>query len=84
LGKALLGVSFQIMDLNDSAIDMDELLIQIQVDYDPSMEAVSLNITTDVNVHQTILVENYFNGMSSNDIAESQLHNNVIANGEFG
>ncbi|MGR5067535.1 MULTISPECIES: hypothetical protein [Vibrio] len=47
----MLGVSFQIMDLNDSAIDMDELLIQIQVDYDPSMEAVSLNITTDVNVH---------------------------------
>ncbi|MGR5130828.1 retention module-containing protein [Vibrio alfacsensis] len=78
-----------ISDLNDSAIDMDELLVQIQADYDASTEAVSLNITTDANVHQTIVVENLgdaidFNGMSSNDIVESLLHNNIIANGEFG
>ncbi|MDF5565439.1 type I secretion C-terminal target domain-containing protein, partial [Vibrio parahaemolyticus] len=47
-----------ISDLNNSMIDMDDLLGHISADYDASTESVSLNITTDANVQQTIVVEN--------------------------
>ncbi|NOJ18755.1 retention module-containing protein [Vibrio jasicida] len=75
-----------ISDLNNPMIDMDDLLGHISADYDASTEAVSLNITTDTNVHQTIVVEHLgdaldFNGLSSNEIVESLLNNNVLANG---
>ncbi|MGZ2279875.1 retention module-containing protein [Vibrio alginolyticus] len=75
-----------ISDLNNSMIDMDDLLGHISADYDASTESVSLNITTDANVQQTIVVENLgtsidFNGLSSNEIVESLLNNGVIDNG---
>ncbi len=75
-----------ISDLNNSMIDMDDLLSHISADYDASTESVSLNITTDANVQQTIVVENLgtsidFNGLSSNEIVESLLNNGVIDNG---
>ncbi|MGR5163188.1 retention module-containing protein [Vibrio owensii] len=75
-----------ISDLNNPMIDMDDLLGHISADYDAATEAVSLNITTDTNVHQTIVVEHLgdaldFNGLSSNEIVESLLNNNVLANG---
>ncbi|MFM2625396.1 retention module-containing protein [Vibrio owensii] len=75
-----------ISDLNNPMIDMDDLLSHISADYDAATEAVSLNITTDTNVHQTIVVEHLgdaldFNGLSSNEIVESLLNNNVLANG---
>jgi hypothetical protein len=75
-----------ISDLNSPMIDMDDLLGHISADYDASTEAVSLNITTDTNVHQTIVVEHLgdaidFNGLSSNEIVESLLNNNILSNG---
>ncbi|ELV8771524.1 retention module-containing protein [Vibrio harveyi] len=75
-----------ISDLSSPMIDMDDLLSHISADYDASTEAVSLNITTDANVHQTIVVEHLgdsidFNGLTSNEIVESLLNNNVLANG---
>lgn len=75
-----------ISDLNNSMIDMDDLLGHITADYDASTEAVSLSITTDANVSQTIVVEHLgdsidFNGLTSNEIVESLLNNNVLSNG---
>ncbi|MBT0325794.1 cadherin-like domain-containing protein, partial [Vibrio campbellii] len=75
-----------ISDLNNPMIDMDDLLGQITADYDASTEAVSLSITTDANVSQTIVVEHLgdsidFNGLTSNEIVESLLNNNVLSNG---
>ncbi|WP_440872418.1 retention module-containing protein [Vibrio diabolicus] len=75
-----------IADLNDPTAGIDDLLAHIQADYDASTENVSLNITTDANVQQTIVVENLgtsidFNGLSSNEIVESLLNNGVIDNG---
>ncbi|MCK8062258.1 retention module-containing protein [Vibrio sp. 1CM7H] len=75
-----------IADLNDPTAGIDDLLAHIQADYDASTENVSLNITTDANVQQTIVVENLgtsidFNGLSSNEIVESLLNHGVIDNG---
>ncbi|MEL7457952.1 MAG: cadherin-like domain-containing protein, partial [Pseudomonadota bacterium] len=75
-----------ISDLNNPMIDMDDLLGHITADYDASTEAVSLSITTDANVSQTIVVEHLgdsidFNGLTSNEIVESLLNNNVLSNG---
>ncbi|MFH4360174.1 retention module-containing protein [Vibrio diabolicus] len=75
-----------IADLNDPMAGIDDLLAHIQADYDASTENVSLNITTDANVQQTIVVENLgtsidFNGLSSNEIVESLLNHGVIDNG---
>ncbi|MFH4601664.1 retention module-containing protein [Vibrio diabolicus] len=75
-----------IADLNDPTAGIDDLLAHIQADYDASTESVSLNITTDANVQQTIVVENLgtsidFNGLSSNEIVESLLNHGVIDNG---
>ncbi|HHF0488006.1 TPA: retention module-containing protein [Vibrio antiquarius] len=75
-----------IADLNDPTTGIDDLLAHIQADYDASTENVSLNITTDANVQQTIVVENLgtsidFNGLSSNEIVESLLNHGVIDNG---
>ncbi|MFH4858368.1 retention module-containing protein [Vibrio diabolicus] len=75
-----------IADLNDPTAGIDDLLAHIQADYDASTENVSLNITTDANVQQTIVVENLgasidFNGLSSNEIVESLLSHGVIDNG---
>ncbi|MFH4434140.1 retention module-containing protein [Vibrio diabolicus] len=75
-----------IADLNDPTAGIDDLLAHIQADYDESTENVSLNITTDANVQQTIVVENLgtsidFNGLSSNEIVESLLNHGVIDNG---
>ncbi|WP_104025815.1 retention module-containing protein [Vibrio hyugaensis] len=75
-----------ISDLNSPMVDMDDLLGHISADYDAATEAVSLNITTDANVHQTIVVEHLgdtidFNGLSSNEIVESLLNNNILSNG---
>ncbi|MFH4853937.1 retention module-containing protein [Vibrio diabolicus] len=75
-----------IADLNDPTAGIDHLLAHIQADYDASTENVSLNITTDANVQQTIVVENLgtsidFNGLSSNEIVESLLNHGVIDNG---
>ncbi|AXB33018.1 type I secretion C-terminal target domain-containing protein [Vibrio campbellii] len=75
-----------ISDLNNPMIDMDDLLDHITADYDASTEAVSLSITTDANVSQTIVVEHLgdsidFNGLTSNEIVESLLNNNVLSNG---
>ncbi|TNY89427.1 calcium-binding protein, partial [Vibrio parahaemolyticus] len=75
-----------IADLNDPMAGIDELLAHIQADYDATTDNVSLSITTDANVHQTIVVENLgqaidFNGLSSNEIVESLLNRGVIDNG---
>ncbi|WP_105069563.1 T1SS-143 repeat domain-containing protein, partial [Vibrio jasicida] len=75
-----------ISDLNNPMIDMDDLLSHISADYDAATEAVSLSITTDTNVHQTIVVEHLgdaldFNGLSSHEIVESLLNNNILSNG---
>ncbi|HHX8475365.1 TPA: retention module-containing protein [Vibrio diabolicus] len=75
-----------IADLNDPTAGIDDLLAHIQADYDASTENVSLNITTDANVQQIIVVENLgtsidFNGLSSNEIVESLLNHGVIDNG---
>ncbi|HHC6646622.1 TPA: retention module-containing protein [Vibrio parahaemolyticus] len=75
-----------IADLNDPMAGIDELLAHIQADYDAKTDNVSLSITTDANVHQTIVVENLgqaidFNGLSSNEIVESLLNRGVIDNG---
>ncbi|MGI3063318.1 retention module-containing protein [Vibrio diabolicus] len=75
-----------IADLNDPTAGIDDLLAHIQADYDASTENVSLNITTDANVQQTIVVENLgtsidFNGLSSHEIVESLLNHGVIDNG---
>ncbi|HDM8046003.1 TPA: cadherin-like domain-containing protein, partial [Vibrio campbellii] len=75
-----------ISDLNNPMIDMDDLLGHITADYDALTEAVSLSITTDANVSQTIVVEHLgdsidFNGLTSNEIVESLLNNNVLSNG---
>ncbi|TNC02537.1 retention module-containing protein [Vibrio diabolicus] len=75
-----------IADLNDPTAGIDDLLAHIQADYDASTENVSLNITTDANVQQTIVVENLgtsidLNGLSSNEIVESLLNHGVIDNG---
>ncbi|MDL2036724.1 retention module-containing protein [Vibrio parahaemolyticus] len=75
-----------IADLNDPMAGIDELLAHIQADYDVTTDNVSLSITTDANVHQTIVVENLgqaidFNGLSSNEIVESLLNRGVIDNG---
>ncbi|HHF3069754.1 TPA: retention module-containing protein [Vibrio diabolicus] len=75
-----------IADLNDPTAGIGDLLAHIQADYDASTENVSLNITTDANVQQTIVVENLgtsidFNGLSSNEIVESLLNHGVIDNG---
>ncbi|MBE4032079.1 retention module-containing protein [Vibrio parahaemolyticus] len=75
-----------ITDLNDPMAGIDELLAHIQADYDATTDNVSLSITTDANVHQTIVVENLgqaidFNGLSSNEIVESLLNRGVIDNG---
>ncbi|EJG1532691.1 retention module-containing protein [Vibrio parahaemolyticus] len=75
-----------IADLNDPMAGIDELLAHIQADYDATTDNVSLSITTDANVHQTIVVENLgqaidFNGLSSNQIVESLLNRGVIDNG---
>ncbi|HHF3091279.1 TPA: retention module-containing protein [Vibrio diabolicus] len=75
-----------IADLNDPTAGIDDLLAHIQADYDASTENVSLNITTDANVQQTIVVENLgtsidFNGLSSNEIVESLLNHGIIDNG---
>ncbi|MFH4615692.1 retention module-containing protein [Vibrio diabolicus] len=75
-----------IADLNDPTAGIDDLLAHIQADYDASTENVSLNITTDANVQQTIVVENLgtsidFNGLSSKEIVESLLNHGVIDNG---
>ncbi|MFW1053989.1 retention module-containing protein [Vibrio parahaemolyticus] len=75
-----------IADLNDPMAGIDELLVHIQADYDATTDNVSLSITTDANVHQTIVVENLgqaidFNGLSSNEIVESLLNRGVIDNG---
>ncbi|EJG0688462.1 retention module-containing protein [Vibrio parahaemolyticus] len=75
-----------IADLNDPMAGIDELLAHIQADYDATTDNVSLSITTDANIHQTIVVENLgqaidFNGLSSNEIVESLLNRGVIDNG---
>ncbi len=75
-----------IADLNDPMAGIDELLAHIQADYDATTDNVSLSITTDANVHQTIVVENLgqaidFNGLSSNEIVESLLNRGIIDNG---
>ncbi|MBE4035901.1 retention module-containing protein [Vibrio parahaemolyticus] len=75
-----------IADLNDPMAGIDELLAHIQADYDATTDNVSLSITTDANVHQTIVVENLgqaidFNGLSSSEIVESLLNRGVIDNG---
>ncbi|CAE6927642.1 COG2931 [Vibrio sp. B1REV9] len=75
-----------ISELNNTDIQMEDLLDHIHADYDSSTQAVSLNITTDANVQQTIVIEHLgdsldFSGMSSSDIVESLLNNNVINNG---
>ena len=46
-----------ISDLSSPMIDMNDLLGHITANYDASTEAVSLSITTDANVNQTIVVE---------------------------
>ncbi|AXY03624.1 type I secretion C-terminal target domain-containing protein [Vibrio alfacsensis] len=75
-----------ISELNNTDIQMEDLLDHIHADYDSSTQAVSLNITTDANVQQTIVIEHLgdsldFSGMNSSDIVESLLNNNVINNG---
>ncbi|CAM2780587.1 Serralysin G [Vibrio mytili] len=80
-----------IADLNDPNAPMDDLLDHIQANYDANTENVSINITTDSNVHQTIVLEHLGEaapfdngalvGLSSDAIVESLLNHGVIDHG---